>query len=109
LFAAKGQKLEAQVFSVALATYVTDSDLAGTYASRYGFEVTSAGTGSATFNIGASGTAFGVANDTVMTVLEILRATNARSTGGVLYNGVQSLKNLANSVYDGINRTGDIQ
>jgi hypothetical protein len=35
--------------------------------------------------------------------------TSERSSGGVLYNGSQTLKNLANTVYDGINRTGDIR
>jgi protocatechuate 3,4-dioxygenase beta subunit len=108
LFGMNGQKLQAQVLAVALASYVTDSDLAGTVARQYGFQVNSSGTASALFNIGSNGAAFGVANNTTMSIFDILRATNARSSGGVLYKGIQNLKNLANTVYDGINNTGDI-
>lgn len=108
LFAIKGQKLQAQVLAAAFAVYVTDSDLAGSNASRYGFEVSSAGTGAALFNVGSSGAAFGVENNTEMTVFAILKATNARSSAGVLYNGSKLLCNLAIVVYDGINVGGDI-
>ena len=60
LFKRKGPKLDAQVMATAFAVYVTDSDLASTNASQYGFIVTSAGTGAATFNVGSIGAAFGV-------------------------------------------------
>lgn len=108
-FAVKGQKLEAQVLAVAFAVYVTDSDLAGTVATKYGFEVTSTGLGAAYYNIGTSGQAFGVANYTQMKVLDILKATNNLTNKGMtLYNGKTLLRNLANTVYDGINNAGDI-
>ena len=108
LFALKGQKLQAQVLAAAFAVYVTDLELAGTNAVGYGFEVSSGGTGATLFNIGSSGAAFGVANNTEMTVFAILKATDARSSGGVLYNGSKNLWNLAIVVYDGINVGGDI-
>lgn len=108
LFKQKGQKLDAQVLATAFAVYVTDSDLAGNNAAPYGFTVSSAGTGAATFSVGDSGAAFGVANDTRLTILQILTATNAQTIGGNLYNGSASLRNLANTVYDGINQGGDI-
>ena len=108
LFKQKGQKLDAQVLATAFAVYVTDSDLAGNNAAPYGFTVSSSGTGASTFSVGGSGLAFGVANNTRLTILQILAATNARSVGGRIYNGSTSLRNLANTVYDGINQGGDI-
>jgi uncharacterized repeat protein (TIGR01451 family) len=108
LFKQKGQKLDAQVLATAFAVYVTDSDLAGNNAAQYGFTVSSAGTGAATFSVGNSGAAFGVANDTRLTILQILTATNAQTVGGNLYNDSTALRNLANTVYDGINQGGDI-
>lgn len=107
-FAVKGQKLEAQVLAVAFAVYVTDSDLAGTVATKYGFEVTTTGLGAAYYNVGTSGRAFGVANYTKMKVLDILKATNTQTVKGLMYNGNSFLRNLANTVYDGINNAGDI-
>jgi hypothetical protein len=56
----------------------------------------------------AGGAAFGVANNTRLTILQILTAKNARTADGNLYSGDQSLRNLAIIVYDGINRGGDI-
>jgi hypothetical protein len=94
--------------ATAFAVYATDSDLASTNGSQYGFIVNSAGTGAATFNVGNSGAAFGVSNNTQRTILQILTATNAQTVGGILYSGNQSLRNLAIIVYDGINQGGDI-
>jgi len=107
-FKVKGQKLDAQVLATALACYVTSSNLAGTAATGYGFLVTEYGVSIATYNIGASGAAFGVANYSIMAVMDILAATDAQTVNGVLYNGDQLLRNLANMVYDGINNSGDI-
>ncbi|MCX5676950.1 MAG: SpaA isopeptide-forming pilin-related protein [Planctomycetota bacterium] len=109
LFSVKGQKLDAQVMAVALATYVTNSSLAGTAAVRYGFSVTAGGTAASTFNVGTSGLAFGVANNTTLTVLQILQAANTQAVNGVLYNGNTALRNAANTVFDGINTAGDIK
>jgi len=53
-------------------------------------------------------TAFGVANYSILAVMDILAATDAQTVNGVLYNGDQLLRNLANMVYDGINNSGDI-
>ncbi len=108
LFKQKGQKLDAQVLAIALAVYVTDSDLAGNNAAAYGFIVTTSGTGSATYSVGINGAAFGIANNNRQTILQLLRATNSLSAGGILYNGSTSLRNMANSVYVGINTGGDI-
>jgi len=108
LFKVQGQKLDAQVMAVAFAVYVTNSTLAGTVAGSYGFKVTAAGTGAASYNVGSNGAAFGVANNTSLTILQILQAANAQAVNGVLYNGITSLRNNANTVFDGINNAGDI-
>ena len=108
LFKVKGQKLDAQVLAVAMATYVTNASLAGTAGVRYGFAVTEFGVGIATYNVGLSGAAFGVSNNTTLTVMDILLATDLQSSGGILYSGLSTLRNLANNVYDGINNAGDI-
>jgi len=113
-FNVRGQKLDAQILSVAFATYATNSTLAGSVAVKYGFKVNTMGTASATVNIGAAGSAFGVANNTSLSVWQILRATDQLSAGGTgasrfdLYNGNQTLRNLANTLYTYINEHGDI-
>ena len=58
LFKTKGPKIDAQVMATALAVYVTNTNLAGSSATAYGFQVSSAGTGAATFSVGTSGAAF---------------------------------------------------
>jgi hypothetical protein len=84
---AQGQpKFEAEVLAAALAVYVTNSSLAGTAASAYGFHVTATGLGYATFNVGASGAAFGVPNNSTLPVLDLLLAVNARSHNGLLFD-----------------------
>ncbi|KAA5539564.1 PKD domain-containing protein [Roseiconus nitratireducens] len=70
-------KVEAQFMAVALATYFTSSQLAGTLATSYGFNVSTTGIGTRVVNVGSSGAAFDVENDTELTVLQLLQATNA--------------------------------
>ena len=65
---------------------MTNSTLAGTVAADYGFLVTETGLGTALFNVGDSGAAFGVADDTEVAVLDLLLATNDNTVGGVLYD-----------------------
>jgi parallel beta-helix repeat protein len=108
LFKVSGQKLDAQVLGVALAVYSTTNSLGGTAAARYGFTVDAIGTGNRLYNIGGNGQAFGVANNINMTVLDILDAANDRAVNGVLYNGNATLRNMANTVFTGINERGDI-
>jgi len=118
LFNMKGQKLQAQVLATAFAVYSTDTDLAGsTVAQNYGFQTSTSGTGAATYNIGSNGAAFGVANNSVLTVMNILVKTDFYAFNGLLWdtnhNGTISsledaLRNMGNTVFDGINNTGDI-
>lgn len=113
-------KLDAQVLATAFAVYVTNESLAGQTATAYGFHVTAGGLGTATFDVGdANRAAFGLSptDGTVLTVLDVLRATDTLSRDGVLYDedgsGVISsfekeLRQMANSVFTAINEQGDI-
>ncbi len=127
-------KVDAHVMAVALAIYVTnqtlvevqsnppdpenpeDPSLVGVVES-YGFTVTKYGLGAATFNVGDNGDAFGVSDDTEMTVLDLLLATDAMTVDGLLYDLDESgsidsleqdLRAMANAVYSDINEQGDI-
>jgi hypothetical protein len=111
-------KVDAQVMAVALATYVTNQALAGLTAESFGFLVTEHGVGTTTFNVGDSGEAFNVADNSSLAVLDLLFATNNKSWNGVLYDldhdgdadddWETMLRTLANDVYSAINEAGDI-
>jgi hypothetical protein len=108
-FLLKGVKLDAQVLATALSVYVTNATLDPTQvAAQYGFTVSGDGVGTATVNVGSNGDAFGVANNTTMTVLDLLLATNDQAVGGLLYNGNTARRNHANNVYSAVNQAGDI-
>ena len=79
-------KPEAEALALALAVYVTNSSLAGTTATSYGFAVSTTGLGVATVNVGVNGAAFGVNNNTVMTITELLSRTNARARKGLVWD-----------------------
>ncbi len=101
-------KVDAQVMSTAFAVYVTNLNLADNVAASYGFLVTDGGVGIATFNIGSSGSAFDVADDTEISILDILLATNDQAVDGMLYDLDAVLRAFANEVYSAINEAGDI-
>jgi hypothetical protein len=104
--------------ATALAVYVTNQSLAGTTAAAYGFLVTENGVGTRTFNVGGSGAAFGVADDTEVTVLDLLLELDSRSKNGLLFDLdgdgdasdslETSYRTMANDVFSGINETGGI-
>ena len=109
IFLLKGVKLDAQVLATALFVYATNATLDSTgAATRYGFTVSGNGVGTAAVNVGSSGAAFGVANNTTMTVMDLLLATDAQSINGVLYGGNTTKRNMANDVYSAVNQAGDI-
>jgi len=111
-------KMDAQVMAAAFAVYVTNSTLAGTTACSFGFIVTANGVGVSTFNVGSNGDAFNVEDDSDVTVLDLLLATNSFSISGILYdlNGdgdaeddIETLlRTMANDVFSAINEQGDI-
>ncbi len=101
-------KVDAQVMATAFAVYVTNLNLADNVAASYGFLVTDGGVGIATFNIGSSGLAFNVADDSEISIMDILLATNDQAVDGMLYDLDAVLRSLANEVYSAINEAGDI-
>src|SRR5262249_33817219 len=108
-FAQSGPKLDAQVLATALAVYVTNATLDPTQvAAQYGFTVSGDGVGTATVNVGSTGDAFGVADNTTMTVMDLLLATNDQAVDGVLYDGNQTRRGEANVVYSAVNAAGNL-
>jgi hypothetical protein len=105
-----------QAFAVALGIYADTTSLGGQslinngLAAKYGFKVTSAGGGNATFNIGNNGAAFGVSNGTSLTVFQILAIANANfnPATGLFFGGDPTLTGDLNNVLNGINTKGDI-
>jgi len=134
------QVLDSQVMALALATYVTNRTLIETpfntldptnpllpanpmlvtQVESYGLLVTDHGVGVATFDVGdANRVLFDLTptDSTVLTVMDILLTTNARSRKGVLYDlnadGVLDkiedlLRVLANGVYAAVNEQGSL-
>jgi hypothetical protein len=100
-FNVTGQKTYAQILGAAFAVYVTDSDLAGNTAVKYGFNVSSAGAGAKTFNVGPYGTSIGLQNDTSYTVLELLQQANTVCP----FSAAEF--NALNAIFSGINQLGD--
>ena len=105
-FLLKGVKLDAQVLATALSVYATNAALDSTHvAAQYGFTVSGDGVGTAGVNVGSDGDAFGVANNTVLTVMDLLLATEAPAVNGVLYGAT---RNMANDLYSAVNQAGGI-
>jgi len=117
-----GPKVDAQFMATALATFFTSRILAGEVAAAYGFNVTDTGIGTKIVNVGTRGAAFGVANGTDLTILQLLLATNeltqASTNGslspvydtngdGVINSTEATLRRLANQVYAFINEAGE--
>src|SRR5262249_51059345 len=108
-FVMKGVKLDAQLLATALAVYATNATLDSTHvAASYGFTVSGDGAGTATANVGSNGDAFGVANNSTLTLMDLLLATDAQAVNGVLYNGNTAKRNKANDVYSAVNQAGNI-
>ena len=80
----------------------------GSVGTPFGFNVTTAGLGAADFNIGNNGAAFGVANNTTITVSQMLSYVNSKSSKNVLYNGVTTLLNQAYNELGQVNGDGGL-
>jgi uncharacterized delta-60 repeat protein len=106
-FVLKGVKVDAQVLATALSVYATSATLDSTaVAAPYGFAVGGDGLGAAAVSVGSDGDAFGVANNTTMTVMDLLLATDAQAVNGVLYAGNATKRSHANDVYSFVNQAG---
>jgi hypothetical protein len=110
-------------FNTALDIWVTTGGLGwGTASQNKGFMqgFGGAGLGSILYNVGSNGAAFGVANNTLLTVNQIMNYLNSKTSGRsggsftappssiVFYGNNTTLENGANNVLDGIDQTGDI-
>jgi hypothetical protein len=103
-----GGGLAVQVLTTALNVYATTLSLGGTAAVAYGFLVTNSGVGAATISVGSSGAAFGVANNSTLSILQLLQAANAEAKNGLLYNGNVNLDAEALTVFSAVNQAGGI-
>jgi hypothetical protein len=102
-------KLNTAVLATAFNCYATSSTLAGgTMASSYGFTVSSEGSGYDLINVGSDGAAFGVANNSTISILQALESTDAQALDGLLYNGNSTLQNEAYTTYTTIDSDGGI-
>lgn len=112
-------KLNTQVLAAALNCYATSTNLCGgTYASAYGFTTSANGSGYDLINVGSNGAAFGVSNNSNISILQALNAADDDAVNGVLYatsevvNGTYysatTLQNMALTVFTSINNTGGI-
>jgi hypothetical protein len=107
LFNAYHDEPDVQVLATALNVYATTASLGGTQGQHYGFAVTVEGLGASSFNVRADGSAFGVANDTTLNVYELLKAVNDRAVGGVLYGGNARMRDLAEDLFERLNRASE--
>ncbi|MDB5352024.1 MAG: conserved repeat domain, partial [Planctomycetota bacterium] len=108
LFNQSGQKTAAQFLAGALAVYATTPSLAGgSMATSYGFIVSTAGTGAATYNVGTQLVPYGGPRG-VVSIIQLIQFINGKSSGGSLASGNSSLLNVINTIFSGINQTGDI-
>jgi hypothetical protein len=104
-----GSNLEAEVLATALNVYASTLSLGGNLGQTYGFSVTATGLGADSFNVGADGAAFGVANNSTRNVYELLEAVNQQAVvGAPLYNGDTTLRKEANDLFDALNQAGAI-
>jgi hypothetical protein len=117
-------KVDAQFMAVALATYFTSYNLAGNVAAAYGFHVTDTGIGTKIVNVGTKGAAFGVANGTNRTIMQLLLATDGLTDqpdsqlgfaavydtngDGAISAAEALLRTMANDIYNFINTAGGI-
>ncbi len=117
LFGVSGQKSYAQVLATALAVFTTTSSLntgttGQTLAVKYGFKITTGGTGAAKYTVPqADWAAFNLTSSSptkTLTVSQLLSTANSKSSGGILDAGNQTLINETNDVFNSINNLGDI-
>ena len=104
-----GVNINAQVLAAAFNAYVTNQTWAGgTYATKYGFSVDSFGVGYQTTSVGNNGAAFGVANNSTMSILSAIQEVDDHVINGVLYGGNSSLITEAYNVFNSINTVGKV-
>jgi hypothetical protein len=95
-----------QVLATALSAYSSNIGLAGstaaTYAKSLGLNTSLYGSSMDTISVGSNGAAFGVANNTTLTIMQLLVDLNADTSLGA------SVSSGANTLFTSINTTGGI-
>jgi hypothetical protein len=108
LYTEGADNFRARILAVALNVYATTASLGGAQGATAGFVVSKYGLYIATWNVGTSGEAFGVPNNTTLSVRQMLAAINAKTVNGEPYFNKPSLQTQADSVLSAINRAGGI-
>jgi hypothetical protein len=103
-FNVQGQKTDAEIMSAALGCWFTSSTLNGNTgaAHNFGFNISSDGTGSHTYNVGSLGTVIGLQNNTSYTVLLLLQQANLTKQNSALD------ASAFNEIFAAINQLGGI-
>ena len=105
-YGSKFSGADQQVLSAALSVYATSTNLAGSTATSlaksYGLTVSRRLRPGTTYSVGSYGSAFGVSNNTTLTVIRLLVDLNASTSAGA------AVSSGANMVFSGINTTGYI-
>ena len=94
------RKVEADVLAVALSIYATTPTLGGGTGGRFGFHVSAPGLGPLWVSVGRSGSAFGVANHSRLSVWQVLQAIDGRARLATAYPGDHALRHQAERVLD---------
>ncbi|HLJ96305.1 MAG TPA: choice-of-anchor Q domain-containing protein [Gemmataceae bacterium] len=102
----KGTGLDAEVLATALEVFATTTSLGGTVGQSFGYVVTDNGLGAYSWNVGASGQAFGVPNLTVLNVFQLLQAANNSAVSGEPWATNSMLRNESLSVFRLLNGDG---
>jgi hypothetical protein len=95
----------AEMVATVMSAYVTDSSLAGNVAASYGFKVTTYGSGIDNDNVGSSGAALGLSNNTSYSLVTLIAALNSESSDGGVYGSATS---AAITVFTAVNKAGGI-
>jgi hypothetical protein len=98
--------LGAEVLATALDVYASTASLGGNAAAAVYFPVSATGLGADSVWIGRDGAAFGVANDTILNVYQLLQAVNQRAVNGVPYSGNPALGQQASEALARILESG---
>jgi len=99
---------QAQVLAVALNVYATTSSMGGNAGASYGFTASATGLGARSFNVGQDGAAFGVANNSTLSVYGLLAAVNKQAVSGVLYGGNATLQAQCADLFSALDQAGGI-
>lgn len=96
--------LDQAVLAPGLKTFTASTlSLGGTAGGKVGFQVTGSGLSGIVYNVGPRGAAFNVADNTLLTVGQILDQINSHTTNGLLYRITPALRSTAQQMFEQIN------